>query len=116
LPPFAYADLQVLGAAVEGVGSLDQAKLAAYLRSHTFHTLVGDITFGPNGEWTEPRVLAAQFQGVQRPRRRAVQGYEDRGHPVAAGTEIRRAARALQRREALMTRSIGHTKCAPHGA
>ncbi len=65
LPPFAYADLQVLGAAVEGVGSLDQAKLAAYLRSHTFHTLVGDITFGPNGEWTEPRVLAVQFQGVQ---------------------------------------------------
>jgi branched-chain amino acid transport system substrate-binding protein len=65
LPPFAYADMQVLAAAVEGVGSLDQAKLAAYLRSHTFHTLVGDITFGPNGEWTEPRVLAVQFQGVQ---------------------------------------------------
>ncbi len=65
LPPFAYADLQVLGAAVTGVGSLDQAKLAAYLRSHTFHTVVGDITFGPNGEWTEPRVLAVQFQGVQ---------------------------------------------------
>ena len=65
LPPFAYADLQVLGAAVEGIGSLDQAKLATYLRSHTFHTVVGDITFGPNGEWTEPRVLAVQFQGVQ---------------------------------------------------
>jgi branched-chain amino acid transport system substrate-binding protein len=65
LPPFAYADLQVLGAAVEAVGSLDQGKLADYLRSHTFHTLVGDITFGPNGEWTEPHVLAVQFQGVQ---------------------------------------------------
>lgn len=65
LPPFAYADLQVLGAAITGVGSLDQAKLAAYLRSHTFHTLVGDISFGPNGEWTEPRVLAVQFRGVQ---------------------------------------------------
>jgi branched-chain amino acid transport system substrate-binding protein len=65
LPPFAYADLEVLGTAVEGVGSLDQARLAEYLRTHTFHTLVGDITFGPNGEWTEPRVLAVQFQGVQ---------------------------------------------------
>jgi branched-chain amino acid transport system substrate-binding protein len=65
LPPFAYADLQVLGAAVTAVGSLDQARLAAYLRSHTFHTVVGDIAFGPNGEWTEPRVLAVQFQGVQ---------------------------------------------------
>jgi branched-chain amino acid transport system substrate-binding protein len=65
LPPFAYADLQVLAAAVTAVGSLDQAKLAAYLRGHSFHTVVGDITFGPNGEWTEPRVLAVQFQGVQ---------------------------------------------------
>ncbi|HTC09743.1 MAG TPA: amino acid ABC transporter substrate-binding protein [Acetobacteraceae bacterium] len=65
LPPFAYADLEVLGAAITGVGSLDQAKLATYLRSHTFHTLVGDISFGPNGEWTESRVLAVQFRGVR---------------------------------------------------
>ena len=65
VPPFAYADLQVLGAAVEGVGSLDQTKLADYLRTHSFHTLVGDIRFGADGEWTEPRVLAVQFQGVQ---------------------------------------------------
>jgi branched-chain amino acid transport system substrate-binding protein len=64
LPPFAYADMQVLQQAVEGVGSLDQAKLADYLRSHTFHTVAGDIRFGPNGEWTEPRVLAVQFRGV----------------------------------------------------
>lgn len=65
LPPFAYADMQVLQAAVEGVGSLDQQKLADYLRSHTFHTVAGDITFGPNGEWTEARVLAVQFQNVK---------------------------------------------------
>ena len=26
---------------------------------------MGDISFGPNGEWTEPRVLAVQFHGVQ---------------------------------------------------
>jgi branched-chain amino acid transport system substrate-binding protein len=64
LPPFAYADMQVLGQAIEGVGSLDQKKLADYLRSHTFHTVAGDVTFGPNGEWTEPRVLALQFRGV----------------------------------------------------
>lgn len=65
LPPFAYADLQVVGEAVTGVGSTDQAKLADYLRSHTFHTIVGDIKFGPNGEWAEPRVLEVQFQGVK---------------------------------------------------
>ena len=26
--------------------------------------MVGDIKFGPNGEWTEPRVLEVQFRGV----------------------------------------------------
>jgi branched-chain amino acid transport system substrate-binding protein len=64
LPPFAYADMQVLGQAIEGANSLDQDKLADYLRTHTFHTIVGDIAFGPNGEWTKPRVLEVQFQGV----------------------------------------------------
>ena len=65
LPPFAYSDLQVLQAAVEGVGGLDQQKLADYLRSHTFKTVAGNITFGPNGEWTEARVLEVQFQNVK---------------------------------------------------
>jgi branched-chain amino acid transport system substrate-binding protein len=65
LPPFAYADMQVLQQTVEGVHSLDQQKMAHYLRSHTFHTVAGDITFGPNGEWTEARVLEVQFQNVK---------------------------------------------------
>lgn len=65
LPPFAYADMQVLQAAVEGTKSLDQQKLADYLRSHTFKTVAGDITFGANGEWTESRVLEVQFQNVK---------------------------------------------------
>jgi branched-chain amino acid transport system substrate-binding protein len=64
VPPFAYSRMQVLGQTIEGVGSLDQTKLADYLRSHTFDTVAGGVTFGPNGEWTEPRVLAVQFQGV----------------------------------------------------
>ncbi|HUB13572.1 MAG TPA: amino acid ABC transporter substrate-binding protein [Acetobacteraceae bacterium] len=63
-PPFAYADLQVLQQAIEGTQSLDQQKIADYLRSHTFHTIVGDVKFGPNGEWAEPRTLAVQFRGV----------------------------------------------------
>jgi branched-chain amino acid transport system substrate-binding protein len=64
-PPFAYADLQVIGEAIRETGGTDQAKLADYLRSHTFHTLVGDIKFGPNGEWTAPRVLEVQFHDVK---------------------------------------------------
>ena len=65
LPPFAYANLQVLAQAVEGTKSLDQDKLAAYARSHSFKTIVGDIKYGPNGEWAEPRVSEVQFQNVK---------------------------------------------------
>jgi branched-chain amino acid transport system substrate-binding protein len=65
LPPFAYANLQVLGDAVEGTQSLDQTKLADYIRSHSFNTIVGDITYGKDGEWSKPRVLVAQFQNIK---------------------------------------------------
>jgi branched-chain amino acid transport system substrate-binding protein len=65
LPPFAYANLQVLGDAVEGAKSLDQTKLADYIRSHSFNTIVGEIAFGKDGEWSKPRVLEVQFQDIQ---------------------------------------------------
>ena len=65
LPPFAYAYMQVLQQAVESAKSIDDDKLAAALRAGTFHTIVGDIKFGSNGEWVEPRVLAVQFQNVK---------------------------------------------------
>lgn len=64
LPPFAYAYMQVLEAAVIKAGGTDQAKYAEALRTGTFNTVVGEIKFGPNGEWVKPRVLAVQFQGI----------------------------------------------------
>ena len=65
LPPFAYAKLQILGQAVEGAKSLDDDKLAEYMHSHLFHTIVGDIAFGPDGEWTEARPIWAQYRGIK---------------------------------------------------
>jgi len=65
LPPFAYAYVQMIQQAVEGAKSLDQDKLADVFRTSTFKTIVGDIKFGSNGEWVEPRVLAVQFQNVK---------------------------------------------------
>ena len=65
LPPFAYANLQVLGEAISGIQSLDQTKLADYIRSHPFKTIVGDITFGKDGEWSKPRVLEVQWQNIK---------------------------------------------------
>jgi branched-chain amino acid transport system substrate-binding protein len=65
LPPYAYAYMQVLGDAVEATKGLDQAKLAAYMHSHTFDTVVGKVKFAKNGEWAKTRVLQVQFRKVK---------------------------------------------------
>jgi branched-chain amino acid transport system substrate-binding protein len=66
VPPFAYANLQVLGDAVTAVGTVaDQQKLGDYLKSGSFKTIVGDIRYAPNGEWAVPRVLQTQFQKIK---------------------------------------------------
>jgi branched-chain amino acid transport system substrate-binding protein len=63
-PPLGYAAGQVLAQAVEGTKSLDHTVLANYMRSHAFSTIVGEITFGKDGEWTKSRVVFTQFQHV----------------------------------------------------
>jgi branched-chain amino acid transport system substrate-binding protein len=65
LPPFAYAEMQVLGDAVKGAGTLDDDKLTAYLHAHSFHTILGDIAFGADGDWKEARIVFEQFHDVQ---------------------------------------------------
>jgi branched-chain amino acid transport system substrate-binding protein len=62
--PFGYAAGQVLARAVEETKSTDQDKLAAYIRSNTFKTVVGDVAFGKDGEWAKSRQLFTQFQNV----------------------------------------------------
>ena len=64
LAPWAYADLQVLGQAVEGTNGLDQDKLAQYIHSNSFKTVVGDVSFGEKGEWSKARVMTIQFQNI----------------------------------------------------
>ncbi len=64
-PVMAYADLQVLGDAVVATKSLKDETLAAYMHTASFDTVVGDITFGKDGEWAEDRMLAAQFQNIK---------------------------------------------------
>jgi branched-chain amino acid transport system substrate-binding protein len=64
LAPFAYAALQILGAAVTATGSLDQGTLAAHLHEARFKTIVGDVKFGPLGEWEKTRILTIQYQHI----------------------------------------------------
>jgi branched-chain amino acid transport system substrate-binding protein len=65
MAPWAYAQLQVLQQAVEATKSLDDSKLGEYIRATTFKTVVGDVKFGPKGEWAQSRVLQVQFQNVK---------------------------------------------------
>ncbi len=64
IAPYAYADLQILGDAVEATKSTAGNKLGPYIHATTFKTVVGDVKFGPSGEWAKPRMLDAQFQHV----------------------------------------------------
>ncbi|HEY4736484.1 MAG TPA: amino acid ABC transporter substrate-binding protein [Xanthobacteraceae bacterium] len=65
MPVWAYADLQVLGDAIAATQNLSDDVLADYIRKTTFKTVVGDVSFGPLGEWAEERTLAAQFQNIK---------------------------------------------------
>jgi branched-chain amino acid transport system substrate-binding protein len=63
--PFGYAAGQVIAQAVTETKGLDHDKLTTYLHSHSFKTVVGEISFGKDGEWSKPRQLLTQFQNVE---------------------------------------------------
>jgi branched-chain amino acid transport system substrate-binding protein len=65
MAPQAYAQLQVLQQAIEATKSLDDQKLADYIRKSTFQTVLGDVKFGEGGEWAQSRVLQVQFQNIK---------------------------------------------------
>lgn len=65
LQPYAYAQMQVVEQAINRLGRVDQAALAADMHANLFSTVVGDIRFGASGEWAEPRNLLVQFQGIR---------------------------------------------------
>jgi branched-chain amino acid transport system substrate-binding protein len=60
IPPYAYAELQILEAAINFAKTLDDAKLTATIKATT-----GKIKFGARGEWTEPRLLRIQYRGIR---------------------------------------------------
>jgi branched-chain amino acid transport system substrate-binding protein len=65
MPVWGYAYLQVLGDSIAATKSLDDGKLADHMRQATFKTTVGDVKFGPQGEWTEERMLMVQFRNIK---------------------------------------------------
>jgi branched-chain amino acid transport system substrate-binding protein len=65
IPPYAYAEMQILETAINSVRSLDDGKLASHMQTANFDTVAGKIKFGARGEWTEPRLLLIQYRGIQ---------------------------------------------------
>jgi branched-chain amino acid transport system substrate-binding protein len=64
LPPYSYAEMQILAQAINAVGGLDQAKIAAYIHATKFSTIVGDVKFAESGEWEKSRALFVQYQNI----------------------------------------------------
>ncbi len=62
--PMGYAAGQVLAKAVTETKSLDHDKLAAYIHANKFDTVVGNVAFGKDGEWTQARQFTTQVQNV----------------------------------------------------
>ena len=65
LGTWGYAYIELLGKAVEGAKSLDDDKIADYLRSNVIKTIMGDIKFGKNGEWAESGMLQVQYHDIK---------------------------------------------------
>jgi branched-chain amino acid transport system substrate-binding protein len=63
--PFGYTNGQILEQAVTATKSLDHEVLAKYIHSHSFKTVVGELSFGKDGEWSKPRMVLTQFQNIE---------------------------------------------------
>jgi branched-chain amino acid transport system substrate-binding protein len=60
-----YAYLQVLQQGVEATKSLDDNKIADYLRTHAVSTIMNpEIKFGKDGEWTKSGVMQVQYHDI----------------------------------------------------
>ena len=64
MPVWAYAYLQVLGDSIAATKSLNDDVLADYLHKTTFKTVVGDVKFNQDGEWTKSAMLQVQYHGI----------------------------------------------------
>ena len=60
-----YAQLQVLGDAIKGAKSIDDNKIADYMKKATFKTVMGPIKFGAKGEWAESRMFTVQYHDIK---------------------------------------------------
>jgi branched-chain amino acid transport system substrate-binding protein len=65
LGTWGYAYFEVLADAVTATKSLDDGKLADYLHKNAVKTILGEMRFGPTGEWTKSGMLQVQYHSIK---------------------------------------------------
>jgi branched-chain amino acid transport system substrate-binding protein len=60
-----YAYIDMLGKAVEATKSVNDDKIADWLRKTTHKTIMGDWSYGANGEWTKSGMMQVQYHGIK---------------------------------------------------
>jgi len=65
LPPFNYAIGQMLEQAINATKSIEDRKLADYMRKNTLNTIVGPVKFDAMGERANEHLITVQFRGVK---------------------------------------------------
>src|SRR3954451_20997690 len=60
-----YAWINMLGEAIASTKSVDDDKIADYLRKTPIKTIMGDWSYGPKGEWTKSGMMQVQYHNVK---------------------------------------------------
>jgi branched-chain amino acid transport system substrate-binding protein len=60
-----YAYIDILGKAVEATKSVNDDKIADWLRKTTHKTIMGDWSYGASGEWTKSGMMQVQYHGIK---------------------------------------------------
>ena len=60
-----HAYISILGNAIAATKSVDDDKIADYLRKTTHKTIMGDWNYGPGGEWTKSGMMQVQYHGIK---------------------------------------------------
>jgi branched-chain amino acid transport system substrate-binding protein len=60
-----YAFASVLGQAITGAKSIEDAKIADWLRKNELKTIMGNWKYGPGGEWTKSGMMQVQYHDIK---------------------------------------------------
>jgi branched-chain amino acid transport system substrate-binding protein len=60
-----YAYIHMLGEGIAATKSVNDDKIAEWLRKNPHKTIMGDWSYGPKGEWTKSGMMQVQYHGIK---------------------------------------------------